>query len=93
MQRRYWTKVAYVEGYSRARDIERERIERRSRQIGQSTNAGSDSENRLRAERQVQAEHRLITERARHALVGTPRWLRAEQELTEAGVIPLGDDI
>jgi len=93
MRRGYWTKIAYVEGYSRARDIERERIERRSQQIGKSTSAGSASENRLRAERQVQAEHRLIAERARQALVGTPRWLRAEQELTEAGVIPLGDDI
>ena len=93
MRRGYWTKIAYVEGYSRAREIKRERIERRARQIGQSTSGSSDSENRLRAERQVKAEHRLIAERTGNALVGTPRWLRAEQELTEEGVIPLGDDI
>jgi hypothetical protein len=93
MRRRSWTNLAYVEGYSRAREIERERIERRARQIGQSTSGSTDSENRLRAERQVQAENRLIAERTGNALVGTPRWLRAEQELTKEGVIPLGHDI
>src|SRR5215813_1378903 len=93
MRHVYRTKVAYWEGSQRAKTIERERIALRAQQIGQSTGAGSDTENWLRAERQIRAEHRLIAERARYDWVGTPRWLRAEQELTEEGVIPLGDDI
>jgi len=80
-------------GGQRAKATERERITRRAQQIGQSTSAASDTDNWLRAERQIQAEHRLIAERARHAWAGTPRWLRAEQELTVEGVIPLPDDI
>jgi hypothetical protein len=56
MRRATGQKIAYVEGYSRAREIERERIERRYRQIGQSTSAGRDSENRLRAEQELTEE-------------------------------------
>jgi hypothetical protein len=92
-RRDYRTKLAYWEGDQRAKATERERITRRAQQIGQSTSAVSDTDNWLRAERQIQAEHRLIAERARHAWAGTPRWLRAEQELTVEGVIPLPDDI
>lgn len=92
-RRGYRTKLAYWEGSQRAKATERERITRRAQQIGQSTSAVSDTDNWLRAERQIQAEHRLIAERAGHAWAGTPRWLRAEQELTGEGVIPLPDDI
>lgn len=93
MRRVYRTKLAYSEGSRRAEAIKRERISRRAEQIGQSAGAASDTDNWLRAERQIQAEHRLIADRAGHAWVGTPRWLRAEQELTAEGAIPLSDDI
>jgi hypothetical protein len=92
-RREYRTKLAYWEGSQRAKAAERERITRRAQQIGQSASAAGDTDNWLRAERQIQAEHRLIAERAGHAWAGTPRWLRAEQELTGEGVIPLPDDI
>jgi hypothetical protein len=92
-RRVYRTRLAYWEGSQRAKAAERERITRRAQQIGQSTSAAGDTDNWLRAERQIQAEHRLIAERAGHAWAGTPRWLRAEQELTGEGVIPLPDDI
>ncbi len=93
MRRVYRTKIAYWNGSQRAKAIERERITRRAQQIGQSMSAHSDEENWMQAERQVRAEHRLIAERTKGAWAGSPRWLRAEQELTEEGAIPVRDDI
>lgn len=92
MRRVYRTRVAYWEGSQRAKMLEQERIAHRAQQIGQSMTGVSDTDNWLRAERQIQAEHRLIGERSRYAWVGTPRWLRAEQELTAEGIIPLPGD-
>jgi len=92
MRRLHRTKTAWVVGSARAKAREQDRIARRARQISESANAGSDYENWLRAEREVNAEHRLIAERAGQSWVGTPRWLAAERELIAEGVIPLSYD-
>jgi len=88
-----WARVAYRDADISARSVTRRSIEHRAREISQSASAGSDEENWLRATRQIQAEHRLIAERAGNAMVGTPRWMRAEEELTNEGVIPVTEDI
>jgi Protein of unknown function (DUF2934) len=84
----YRTKVAYFEGGRRADSIKRERVALRAKEIA-ARDATRSKDSLREAERLIDAEFAMIAQRASSAFAGTPRWLAAERELIEEGLLPL----